>query len=262
MKVHYAQVSVDKKNEDVALATAEEEEAKKRKKKKKEESSGTSAVAEFFADLFTGVNSQEGVLVLFAVVGVVITVVWIASVPYTAYKAITGKEQFDNIHLAILGYARIISKSPEKYFDRTGEISSLKYNLYFKPKEESETDNFHIGMAAELGHYQLRDIDEFKNITNHVAGNYWLLGPAVMIGFEPDFMSPIYFKFDLQGGSSFRSDIDLIAKADFGVYLEIFRNVLLGANISANYIDIKDNKGIISGSHPDYLLGLNLGYKF
>ena len=151
---------------------------------------------------------------------------------------------------------------PEESFNRSGDITNLKYNLYFKDKVSPETGNFHTGLAAELGHYQLRDNDEFQDRTNHLSGNYWMLGPAVVIGFKPNFMPPIFYKFDLLGGSSFRNDINLMAKADFGVFLEFPKRILVGINVSANYIDINDNKGIISGSHPDYLLGLNLGYKF
>lgn len=264
VKVRYAVADQDGNNEEVVLkSTGEEEEIEKDKKqKKKKDSSGGAAVGEFLADLASGLNGHDGVLILFAVVGAVITIVWIASIPYTAYKALTGEEKYNYVNFLSLGHARIISRSPQKDFDRSGEITSLKYNFFFRDNDEEEDGTFHTGLAAELGHYQLRDKDEFNGRTNYLNGNYWLLGPSAMIGFRPNFMPPIFYKLDLTGGTSFRSDVNLIARADFAVMLELSKNLLFGPNISANYIDIEDNKGITSGSHPDYLLGLNLGYKF
>lgn len=266
LKIRYAVADEHGNNQEVVLKSkAEEEEEKteedREKEERKNEPSAGSAFGEFFADLAAGVNGHDGVLVLFAVVGAVITIVWIASIPYTAYKALSGKEKYHYINFLTLGHARIISESPEEFFNRSGDISTLRYNLYFKEKESSETGTFHTGLAAELGHYQLRDSDEFQNRTNHLSGNFWMLGPSVMIGFKPNFMPPIFYKFDLMGGSSFENDINLMAKADLGVFLEFYERLLFGVNISANYIDV-NSKGIISGSHPDYLLGFNLGYKF
>lgn len=260
VKIRYAVADENGHNQEVVLKSKAEEEEEEKEEKEKEPSAG-SAVGEFFADLAAGVNDHDSVLVLFAVVGAVITIVWIASIPYSAYKALTGKEKYNYIHFLTLGHSRIISKSPEEFFNRSGDISTLRYNLYFKEKESAETGTFHTGLAAELGHYQLRDSDEFQNRTNHLSGNFWMLGPTVMIGFKPDFIPPIYYKFDLMGGSSFENDINLMAKADLAVLLEVTKEVLFGVNVSANYIDV-NSKGIISGSHPDYLLGLNLGYKF
>lgn len=267
-KVRYAVVQPDKSTEETVKAVDTEEEEKQREKEENKTSRSERAGwgEHIMTDLAMGIDNHDGVLVFFAIVGAVITIVWIATIPYTAYLAVTGKEKFDYIHFATVNYARIISDSPRADFDRSGEISSLKYNLFFNKREEEEADadtgNFQAGLAAEIGHYQLRDEDEFNNRTNHVAGNFWLLGPSMMIAFRPEIIPPLYFKLDLEGGSSFSSDIGLIAKAEFAVLFEIPKNVLLGFNISANYIDINDNKGIISGSHPDYLFGLNLGYKF
>lgn len=268
-KVRYAVVQADKSNEETVMAVDTEEEEKQREKKerKKTRRSERSDWGEhIMTDLAMGIDNHDGVLVFFAIVGAVITIVWIATIPYTAYLAVTGKEKYDYINFATLSYARIISDSPRADFNRSGEISSIKYNLFFNKREEEEADadtgNFQAGLAAEVGHYQLRDEDEFNKRTNHVAGNFWLLGPSMMIAFRPEIIPPLYFKLDLEGGSSFSSDIGLIAKADFAVLFEFPKKVLMGFNISANYIDINDNKGIISGSHPDYLFGLNLGYKF
>lgn len=237
-----------------------QKEIEERKKKEKEREDNRYTLGEFFGDLTF--HDGRALLLVFAIVGAVMTVVWISSIPYSLFLAATGKEKFEYLHYLTTSYSRITSHSGRKFFKRDGDILALKHQSYFRRKKQTEYNKVFAGVATELAHYTLRDEDEFKGKTNYLSGNYWLVGPSAMVAFTPNEFFPIFMKLNLMGGTSFRSDVELIAKGEFEIGLEILKRFILSGSVAAQFIDINDNKGITSGSDPDYLLGLGLTYKF
>lgn len=239
--------------------------AKEEAKKKREEEDSASATsntgAHFLGDIARA-SDGRAILIILAVVGAVMTVVWIASVPYYSYLAITGKKKYDFHQEVSLSYSKIVSNSSKKFFERDGEIESIKYKLFFQNENDPKLKSIHVGIAAEVGHYHLSDRDKNLNKSNYLNGEFWLVGPSALLAFEPNFMPLISYKLNLLGGTSFSSDIGIMAKVEMEASVSIFENFKVSPSIAAQYFDINDNKGITSGSNPDILLGISLGYSF
>lgn len=248
VRVRYAYVSPQETPEEAAERKRKEDEDEERKEKEMR----YDAWGDFFSHASLNTHDGRDFLVLFALAGAVVTVIWIASIPYTTYLAISGKEKYEYSHWLALGYSSVVSGTND-LLKRDGELSFLRYNMFFKKDEET----INTGLVAESGYYELKDTDENRRITNNLTGMYWMLGPSAMIDFHY-----VALKLDLLGGTSFRTDLGIMAKADFSLLFRLNENLYLGGNFATQFIDVKKNKGMTSSGYADYLLGGTLTHQF
>jgi hypothetical protein len=194
-------------------------------------------VLETTSDVFSGFspNSGEEVLIVFAIVGVVLVIAWIASFPVAVYKAVKDKDT-KRQHLLGLNYFKYSLDE----FD--GNLYGLKYGFYLG-------DN--VGITSEVGQYELRN----HGYTN---GQYWLVGPSMIYKMD-DFL----FKLDLGAGSSFDSQFGLMSKADFSFNWLSKSGFNIGFGLGGMYLQLREFDGV-SRSNQEVGIGwaLNTGYLF
>jgi hypothetical protein len=223
-------------------------EAKKRIKEGEEDQDEDEEVSyEDRSNYATGFNAWahfsrgDELLVVFAIVGVVMVIAWVAAFPYTVYKSVANKEDYKNMQLLNGNYSRF-----ENF-----ELIGTRYSLYLADPEEGLMGDS-MGFSGELGYY---NIGEF--------GQYWMVGPSFITGFELGSQYS-FVKLDLMAGSTFDSHFGLFSKGEVSMNVEVASKLSLGLGMGAIYLEKNSYRGAaFSDNHKwGFLYGANATYLF
>jgi hypothetical protein len=238
----------------ILLAQNENPEKAVKKKVDEEAASNQASPIVDFSHLSDTSRTGEAALVVFAVVGLVVTIAWLPYFPILAYEAITDKENvqpFQHLSLTwspLLGKMDSLANETKKDSPSSGALTGLRYNLY--GERIDDPGMMKLGLGLELGHYSFLE-----------EGSYWLLGPSLLFG---DMEAKSFFsKIDLFLGSSFDSDLGLVSRVDLSLNYAFLSKFTVGLGLGTLYLDIKENRGVVSGTNRlGFLLNANLGYAF
>ncbi len=174
-------------------------------------------------------NAEETAYIIFAVVGAVVVIAWLAYVPVLLYDMLVENRNLELSHLLTFQHTHLYLDREVTDKDVEGNLAGLRYSLFL---EEDRT----YGVASELGYFDVSDSDR---------GAYWLLGPSIMLGKADGAMNDFFTKFDLLAGSSFHRDVGLVSKVDVTFHFGVLHpNFYLGLGAGAMYIDVKGNEGV------------------
>ena len=212
----------------------------------------------------SGSSGSEAALIIFAVVGLVVVVMWIPYFPIMAYRAFADDNDMCFInHLSVHGLSINASSGPLNE-ERSGSLWGGRYSTYLRKKGESEF--LTNGLNFELGRYQF-DESSFKvGREKNFEGSYFLIGPSMLFGKDPHGSiseTDLFGKIDLLGGTSFDGNIGLVSKAEFTLNTSIRNNFTFGAGIGGLYLDVKTARGLISDvNNVSVFYSGNIGYFF
>lgn len=195
-------------------------------------------VLETTADVFNGFspNSGEEVLIVFAIVGVVLVVAWIASFPVAVYKALNDKNA-NQRHMISLNYFNFSMDESH------GDLLGLKYGFYLGQ---------YVGITSEIGQYTLKD-------RGPVDGQYWSIGPSILMNFTKELM----LKLDLGAGSSFNSYFGLMSKAELTLNWIDKSGFTLGVGLGGMYLKVKEFEDVTRANQEiGFGYSANMGYLF
>jgi hypothetical protein len=193
------------------------------------------------ANAWVNFSGSDELLVVFAIVGVVMVIAWVAAFPYTVYKSVANKEDYKNIQLLNANYSRF-----ENF-----ELIGTRYSLYLADPKEGLLGGS-MGFSGELGYY---NIDEF--------GQYWMIGPSFLSGFELGGQYS-FVKLDLMAGSTFDSNFGLFSKGEVSMNVEVASKLSLGFGMGAIYLEKNSYRGAAFSDNYKwgFLYGANATYLF
>jgi hypothetical protein len=194
-------------------------------------------------------SSDDGALIVFAVIGIVVLIVWI---PYTAryiYKWAKDSEapgwwQLD------MATTLLDNKEISPGVKRDGYSFGPRLSLFMGAESEHQ-----MALIAEVGKHHL--VTEQLGVKQKSDGIYAMAGPGIFWGFRQ-------FQAGLQilGGTSDDNDTGLISKASGRMQFS-FLNISASLEFGTYYSQINDWRGIsrdIDGFQ--YFAGFGLGYLF
>ena len=262
--------------------TKEDEEKEKEEKEKEEltaeqeldqiEAENTGAdVVQAALHISSSGGGEEAALIVFALVGLVVVLLWVPYFPIFIYQQLKNGEKFQLVHLFslhILGlrngrkndYGKPDSQTSEI---REGYLSTLRYNLHLA--EKGTIGEMALGVAFEFGQYKLKDINEDTKESKRYDGQFWMVGPSILFGYDltENSTDDMFVKIDLLGGTSIGNDLGLVSKAEFSANLKTPQGLTYGLGIGALYLNVKDERGILTNSaNLGLTLSANAGYTF
>lgn len=186
-------------------------------------------------------SGGDGPIIVFAIVGLVLVIAWIAAFPYTLYMATTNKKKYQNLQLLNVNYS----------FMESARLVGTRYSLYLANKETSLMGNS-MGFSGELGYY-----DYYR------YGQYWMIGPSFIDGFELG-NQYAFVKLDLMAGSTFNSSFGLVSKSEVSLNVEVSSKLSLGLGMGALYLESNGYRGAaFANDHKwGFLYGVNASYLF
>ncbi len=211
-----------------------------------------------WGSVFQGL-SEEGTLIVLAVVGTVLVVAWIISVPIKLHQVITGKKKYDVINMASM---HLVGLSDSSILSRDGDMGSIRYSMLLKRDDEELENNLHTGFSVGVGYFNLKEEDKEKKVTAHNHGLYWLMGPSLILGKNTNTGEFLFGKLDLMAGSAFIENVGFMAKAELSFNVKLKSNVSFGVSAGAEHHQIKKGTGLGTNSDPRGIFGVNLGYFF
>lgn len=127
----------------------------------------------------------------------------------------------------------------------------------------------HFGLSLEVGQLDLDLVYKNNAIPQRLTteGNYWFVGPTVrwLLG-NLDTEKTInnsHFYFELLGGSSDQSQIEMMGIARVGFNTGINKHLRLGLHYGAFYLGLNEDEGIANdGDNLWNMFGLEIGYQF
>lgn len=198
--------------------------------------------------IFTGIalSTSDGLVVAFAIVGVFLVVAWIAAFPVMVYKSLKDSEEYDTHNLLSLQYSRF-SETGKK----DGELMGVRHSLFLTEPDEG-LQNGNMGLTAEVGHY---DHDRF--------GEYWLLGPSFILGFDMGKRFG-YMKLDTLAGSTFDTNFGVVGQMDLSFNVELTRGLSLGVGFGGWYANPKRNETLRDNDQSElsFMYGAELTHLF
>lgn len=187
-------------------------------------------------------NSDTALLV-FAVVGLIVVIMWVPYFPILAYKAISGRENMKMVNHLSFEITPIENNLNNQSL--SGSLISLRHSLYIK--DESSKDFTLLGLSTELGHYDFDEYDSYYANHKNMNGEYVLIGPSLLINGSLDLDSDkfqTFGKIDLMGGTSFDGNLGLISKAELSLMGKFYKNLTAGIGIGALYLNVKRERGL------------------
>jgi hypothetical protein len=200
--------------------------------------------------------NSDSALIVFAVVGLMVVIMWLPYFPILAYKSLKGDMNTSIINHFSFQTTPIHSKL--RNGSRSGVLLSARHSFYI---QKEKTDDFTLlGLSSELGHY---DFDQYNN---RLKGEYFLIGPSIILNSKLDLKSDHYQTFgkiDLMAGTSFDGNLGLVSKAEVSIMGKFYRNFTAGFGLGALYFDVNESRGLATNVND---LGLfysgKIGYMF
>lgn len=199
----------------------------------------------------------RGAIVVIAIIGVVLVIVWLAALPTMVYQAIKHKKQFNYQHMLSLSYLSINTKQTDQGDasdeERKGNLYGLKYSFFMFQDKHKKLMGGLAGAQAEIGRY---------NLISNSTGHYWSVGPSLAWFFKSTH-NPFMLKLDLGVGSAFDPGLGLFSKSDLFFNYLFNSELSLGLGISGMYFHAKENDARIrSTENVGFGFGLNTSYLF
>lgn len=219
------------------------------KELKKEEVSKPTSTVPSGSFNFSGGGGGDGAIVIFAIVGTIILIAWVPYVAVLLYRGFKHPEEYKYRSLVNIQYNRLFKSTS---IHREGYLTSIKYTPMFsdnplsQDRETSKTKNY--GLNIEIGKYHFNDYDESTNVKQDYDSYYWALGPSFIFGNLKNIHHSLFSKFDLLAGTSFKSDVKLILRADISLNYVVKDGLFFGVGIGGSYLNGQKGKGIISHS--------------
>ncbi len=221
------------------------EEFKELKKEEVKDSSGSLPVGSF--NFSGGGGGREAAILIFAIVGTVVLISWVPYTAMLAYERFKKPENFKDYSLLNFQYNSFINFDGN---NRNGDMSSLKYTFLTQRlnqnKNSSGFKSKKLGLNFEIGHYSFKYSDRAKNISIPYNSNYWLIGPSIIFGAIKEKVNSTFLKFDLQAGTSFERDVNLILKFDISLNYKFRNEIFLGAGVGDTFLNGQKGQGIVS----------------
>ena len=237
-------------NEDCALKIDPVE------KKKCEERRLQRVNSEVVPQITTSSSTQDkdAAILVFALVGTVMIVVWVPYVAYLGYKLATSPDEVSAQHLLSLNATGMANMGNSEGQASGGTFAGTRYTFLMNSKAEP---NLGAGLSAELGYYDLEVSDAVARSAERF-GSYWLAGPTVQF----TLFEGIFLKLDLLAGRSFDSQLELFTRADITANVE-WQRWVFGLGVSGLYFDLREREGILN-RHSNASIGLsgNVGFRF
>lgn len=220
--------------------------------KKKCEDQKIQAVSVSHANV--SVESKDATIIVFAIVGTVMIVVWLPYLAYLGYKMATHPKEVSTQHM--LGVYAVGMGQVGNADGQTsgGYFTSSRYTFLMNSQAEP---NLAAGLSAELGYYSLRITDSDQSKFSQY-GSFWLAGPTLNFTIMPD----VFIKLDLLAGRSFDSQLKLFTKADISANMAFDRWVF-GLGVTGLLFRMKEQEGLLN-RHSNASLGFNgsVGLRF
>jgi hypothetical protein len=207
-------------------------------------------------------NAKEAALLIFAVVGIVVILMWIPYFPILIYQAVRDRFEYNFINHFSLRSSSI--NSSDAFNDkRSGYMHGLNYGFYLSKRKSDPL--LQLGLTTEFGSYNFDDENHRQQDRKNYHGGYYLIGPSMILAksnkkiIDYDFFT----KLDLLAGSSFSGDLGLLSKAEISFNLTYASGFTMGLGIGGLYIDVNEKKGILSNiDNVGLSLSSNIGYMF
>lgn len=209
-----------------------------------------------------GSGSSDSAILIFAIVGTVVVFAWIPYVVVLLYKGIKHPEHYRFKSMLTTQYNRFMDTGE---VERSGNMSGLRYTTFIEDKkmiEDRIKQRRFYGLNVEIGSYHFSDTDEMTKQKVGYDSNYWLVGPSFIYGNMRD-KDTVFFKTDLLAGTSVKSDVDLILRAELSLNYKFDFGMVTGFGFGGNYLSGQNGKGFFK--YADQLSThwlFNLGYLF
>lgn len=181
-------------------------------------------------------SSDEAALIIFAVVGLAIVIMWVPYFPIFAYK-VMNKESGYNLH-------HYLAFSTTSFAERDMTFNGAKYGLYIK----KNNDTMNLGINAEAG--------RFSYLNNN--DTYLLIGPSIMFANRSRGVNYGHgiIRLDLLVGDTFSEDTGLVSKGDITMGWKWVDGIYAALRVGGIYTDVKEERGLLTDNRN---LGLNIG---
>jgi len=180
-----------------------------------------------------GANSRDAALIVFAVIGIVVLIIWI---PYTIRYLYKYFRDGEGSGWMTLSFSHLNLKKTEQTphpIERNGVLNGL--NMLLAMGDEAT----HMGLALEGGQYTLHDLNTNTRVVTKSEDKYLMGGPSILYGFK-EFNGSL----DIMGGKGFGNTTGLMSKASLGLNFT-FSKIYLGLQLGAFYSKIKDFSGVL-----------------
>lgn len=194
-------------------------------------------------------SSKDSALIVFAVIGVVVLIVWI---PYTLkyiYNWIKGDDVSGRWQVETV-YTRMFKSDIGQGISRSGNLYGARLTLSMGDEIGSQ-----MGLVVEGGRHSITDKAATWSSSND--GSYIMGGPAIYWGFKEMFLG-----LELTGGTSDLARVGLMSKANGALQFSI-SHFTFGLDLGAMYTRIKEFRGLTSNIDSfQFFLSTAVGVQF
>lgn len=145
-----------------------------------------------------------------------------------------------------------------------GNFGGLKFSAGFIAARLAQ-----LGLSIEIGKMDLDLLYNRNSIPQRInlQGTYWFIGPTVrwLLGNidNEQTINNSYVYFELLGGGTDRSEIDITAIARVGINTGIGEHMRIGIHYGAFYLGLDEDQGFANdGDNYWNTYGIELGYQF
>lgn len=196
----------------------------------------------------TNAGSDDLALIIFVVIGLVITIFLVIYTMKFFYDAISREDLC--FWWSLNTHANAIISSNDK-----GHLNGIKLSSGFIE------DKVNVGISADLGHINA-ELELDNNTKHKVRGNYLMFGPSIRF-YSYAHEDSNYLAFDLLVGSVDYKEKNILSYARAAYNFSINQHLRMGFSIGSLYLDLDDKKDLIRKDNSFNLTaGVDVGYKF
>ncbi|MCP4162146.1 MAG: hypothetical protein GY760_18900 [Deltaproteobacteria bacterium] len=195
-------------------------------------------------------GGPEGLLIIFIVIGVFVTIFLIGYGVGFLYKYLRDSHLWVDVKMQNSFFYNKRNKEGLEY-KRWGTLNGIKICL-------GAGEDKGLGLNTEFGYHNINE--EYSNgDENSYDGYYFMTGPVLYYGD----IKKTRLSLELLAGTSDRDDIGIISTARINTIFNFNSNFQLGINLGAFYSDLKESDSIYENSDSfTYSVGTTIGWSF
>ncbi len=211
----------------------------------------------FMRSLSVG-SSKDSALIVFAVVGIVVVVLWVPYVLAYSYDALLGESNFCPWYQFDFSYKNLSKNQDQNGVERQGHYKSLGISL------GSLVEKYKLlGLKLKLGHHIIKEQVNGESVEHD--GMFFLIGPRLNFRAHKQ----LSFALNLLAGTSDNNSIGFMSEASFEMNYAFINDYkwmpFFSLSFGADYFSVdglKDSALDSSTSHYSLFLSAGLGFQF